>query len=485
MRPRIAVIGGGISGLAAAYELANSSSEVEFVLLEAGSRLGGVLETVRRDGFLIEAAADNFLTNPSSALELCRSVGLEDSLICPDAAHRQAFVVHKGRLRPVPSGFLVMAPSRLWPMLSTPVLTLRGKLRLAMEYFIPGNRASGDESVASFVRRRFGRETFERLVQPLVSSIYSANLERLSIDAAMPRFREMERKYGSLIRATMRDGRDQPRKKCGGARYGQFASLSNGMGSLVDALRRCLPSESVCIDSPVDRLAPLPNGRWSLSIGGRHLRREEVDGIILATQAYQAGRLLRGVDFALAEKLAQIDYTSCAVVSLGYRRDQIKHALNGFGFVVPIREDRNIFSCSFASVKYEGRAPDGSVLLRVYVGGAYQRGLLQLSNQELVELAAHELSALLHIHGSPVLHHVARHYQRLAQYDVGHIIRVTAINRRLDRLQTIALAGSAYGGVGVPACIQSGQAAAKQILSRLNNCLPHPKLCSSKSEALV
>jgi oxygen-dependent protoporphyrinogen oxidase len=342
-----------------------------------------------------------------------------------------------------------------------------------------------DESLASFVRRRFGRETYERLVQPLVSAIYAANLERLSIDATMPRFRHMERRHGSLIRATIRERRKQPRTNCGGARYGQFASLRGGMASLVNVLGESLPSRSVQLASPLDRLLPLPSGRWLLSISGQRPRREEVDALILATPAYQAARLLKGIDFSLAGKLSQIDYTSCAVVSLGYRRDQIKHPLNGFGFVVPIREDRNIFSCSFASVKYEGRAPHDAALLRIYIGGAYQCGLLQLSNQELVELAALELSDLLQIHGSPVLHHVTRHYQRIAQYDVGHTNLIAAINRRLEKLQSLALAGSAYDGVGVPACIQSGQAAAKQVLSRLKTSLPRLTVPNRKTEALV
>jgi oxygen-dependent protoporphyrinogen oxidase len=210
-----------------------------------------------------------------------------------------------------------------------------------------------------------------------------------------------------------------------------------------------------------------------------------VDGVILATPAYQAATLLRSIDFTLAESLAQIDYTSCAVVSLAYRRGQIKHPLDGFGFVVPLREDRNIFSCSFASVKYQGRAPSDSVLLRVYIGGACQSGLLQLSNQDLVELASLELSDLLQIHGVPVLHHVTRHYQRIAQYHVGHANLITAINRRLERLRTVAVAGSAYGGVGVPACIQSGQTAARQVLSHLNTNIPTTRLRGGKAEAFA
>jgi oxygen-dependent protoporphyrinogen oxidase len=207
MRRRIAVIGGGISGLSAAHELARRESTVDVLLLESGSRLGGVLETSHRDGFLIESAADNFLTTPPAAVDLCRAVGIEDCLIRTNSEHRQTFVIRCGRLQPIPPGFLIMAPSRIRPMLRTRVLSPRGKLRVGLEYIIPRRRSNEDESLASFVRRRFGREMYERLVQPLVGGIYSADSERLSIDATMPRFREMEREHGSLIRSTLRQRR--------------------------------------------------------------------------------------------------------------------------------------------------------------------------------------------------------------------------------------------------------------------------------------
>ncbi|HVT28892.1 MAG TPA: protoporphyrinogen oxidase [Lacipirellulaceae bacterium] len=485
MRPRIAVIGGGISGLAAAYELANSRSPVEVVLLEAGKRLGGVLETVQQDGFLIESAADNFLTKPTAAVELCQRVGLEESLIVPDTMRRKAFVVHNGTLQPIPAGFLVMAPSRIGPMLSTRLLTVRGKLRLALEYFIPRNRNGEDESIASFIRRRFGSEIFARLVQPLVGGIYGADLEQLSIDATMPRFRDMEQEHRSLIRAMLRQRRTQIHEACSGARYGQFAALRNGMSSLVGALARCLPPESIQLASPVDRIAQSGDRGWLITIGGARPRRQEIDALILATPAYAAAKLVEDIDSELADRLAQIEYTSCAVVSLGYRRWQIKHPLDGFGFVVPLIEQRNVFSCSFSSIKYEGRAPDNSVLMRVYIGGACQNRLLQLSNGELVELAALELRDLLDIDGGPVLQHVTRHHRAMAQYRVGHRDLVATVNLRLQRFPTLALAGSAYQGVGVPSCIQSGQAAANQLLSRLKAHLARPVHAQVEAEAVV
>jgi oxygen-dependent protoporphyrinogen oxidase len=479
------VIGGGISGLSAAHALASCAAPVEVVLLESGNRLGGVLETTHRDGFLIEAAADNFLTTPPFAVELCRAAGIEGSLIGTDAEHRQTFVVRRGRLQPIPPGFVVMSPSRIGPMLRTPVLSLRGKLRVGMEYFISPKAGNEDESLASFVRRRFGREMFERLVQPLVGGIYAADSERLSIAATMPRFREMEQEHGSLIRAALKQRRTQSPETGSGARYGHFATLRRGISALVAALAERLPPAAACCASPVHDLVPLGGDRWSLSIGGERPRRLEVDAVIVATPAHVAARLLARLDSAAADDLAQIEYSSCAVVSLGYRRDQIKHPLNGFGFVVPLIEERTILSCSFASVKYEGRAPAGHVLLRVFIGGACQRGLLRLPADQLMQLAEREVADLLNIEGKPMLREMARHHRAMPQYHVGHRDRVAAITRRLARFPTLALAGNAYEGVGIPACVQSGAAAANRILPRLIANVRSTRFIRAQAEARV
>jgi oxygen-dependent protoporphyrinogen oxidase len=461
------VIGGGISGLAAAHALADRAPHTEIMLLEAAGRLGGVLKTTNHDGFLIEAAADGFVATATAAVDVCRRVGLGDSLIETDTPRRQAFVVHSGRLKPVPSGFQVVAPSQIRPILATRVLSARGKIRAALEYFIPRRTSEEDESLASFVRRRFGREMFDRLVQPLVGGISAADLNRLSIDATLPRFRVMERRYGSVTRAAMRQRREQISDDSSGPRYGQFVALRGGMSSLVQALDHALPPGSVQLASPVDRIARSDGGRWLLSIGSKQPRCAEVDCLILATPAQHGAGLLAGVDSCLARQLADIEYASCAVVSLAYRRSQIEHALDGFGFVVPLIEQRNFYSCSFSSVKYAGRAPEGAVLLRVFIGGACQRGLMRLSTDDLMELASLEVAELLEIRGKPILRHLTRQHLAIPQYHVGHPMRVAAINERLSRFPTLALVGSAYGGVGVPACIQSGQAAAMRILSRL------------------
>jgi oxygen-dependent protoporphyrinogen oxidase len=469
MRRCVAIIGGGVSGLAAAHHLRELAPEIDVRLLEARKRLGGVIQTTRQDGFLIESAADNFLTSSPAAVQLCQRLGLGDNLIGTRAEGRQAMVVCKGRLEKIPPGFLVMAPTRLWPLLTTPVLSALGKLRAGYEYFVPKKRDTEDESLQSFVCRRFGQEMFERLVQPLVGGIYTADPRRLSVAATMPRFLQMEREHGSLIRAMLRQRRGRPPEQTSGARYGQFAALRGGMSSLIEALSQQLPAESISLDSPVCSILPKQSAGWSIRVAGEHPSRLEADGVIVAAPAFRAAEMLGGVDANLADELRGIEYASCAVVSLAYRRDQIRHPLDAFGFVVPLAESRHILSCSFSSLKYEGRAPEGTVLLRVFIGGACQSGLNRLPKSQLVELAELELSTLLNIQGEPMMRHITRQTQAMPQYHVGHCQRIAAIDRRLQQFPSLAIAGSALTGVGVPGCIESGQAAAGRVLSALKN----------------
>lgn len=468
MRRRIVVIGGGISGLAAAHHVRETDPEVDVLLLEAGTRLGGVIQTTKRDGFLIESAADSFITNAPAAVDLCQRLGLGKNLIPTNTAGRQALVVCKGDLKPIPAGFLVMAPSRLWPLLTTPILSTFGKARAGFEYFIPRKRSDEDESLRSFVCRRFGREMFDRLVQPLVGGIYTADPERLSVAATMPRFLQMEREHGSLIRAMLHQRRSQGKEpeKSGGARYTQFVTLRGGMSSLINTLAKQLPADSIRLRSPVCSI--VPNGQnWSIRLARGNTSWIDADGVIVAAPASRASEMLATVDPRMANELREIEYASCAVVSLAYRREQIGHPLDAFGFVVPEVENRYILSCSFSSLKYEGRAPEGAVLMRVFIGGACQSGLLRLPHDEIIELAEFELSKLLDIKGEPVLRHIARQSHAMPQYHVGHCERVASIERRLQQFPTLTLAGSALSGVGVPGCIQSGEAAARRIVSAL------------------
>jgi oxygen-dependent protoporphyrinogen oxidase len=468
MRRRVTIIGGGISGLAAAHHLHEVAPDAEITLLESGSRVGGVIQTTKHDGYLIESAADNFITTSPSAIDLCQRVGLGDDLICTQPTGRRAMVLRDGKLQPIPAGFLVMAPSRLWPLLSTRVLSVPGKLRSACEMLIPKKQSNEDESLKSFVCRRFGREMFDRLVQPLVGGIYTADPDRLSVAATMPRFLEMERKHGSLMRAMLKQrwSKQQRPENSGGARYSQFMTLRGGMSSLTERLAQTLPSGSIQLDSPVLSVVPKDNG-WSIRRTGKEPSWVNADAVIVAAPAKPASQMLATVDHRIAEELGQIEYASCAVVSLAFRREQIGTPLDSFGFVVPLVEERFILSCSFSSLKYEGRAPKDTVLMRVFIGGACQRGLLRMSSQELTELAHWELARVLDIEGEPLLRSFTRQDGSMPQYHVGHGGRVAAIEQRLKAFPTLALSGNSLSGVGVPGCIESGRKAAERVAKAL------------------
>ncbi len=467
MKTRIAIIGGGIAGLAAAHRVHELSPTTEISLFDSAARLGGVIQTRRQQGFLVESAADNFITTNPSALNLCKRLGIGDEIMATRPSGCGAMVLSRGRLRPVPPGFMVMAPSRLMPMLTTRILSTRGKLRAAMERFTPPRREQTDESLESFASRRFGREVLERLVQPHVGGIYTADPQRLSVAATMPRFLEMEREHGSLLKAMMRQRKTRATRSTeerGGARYSQFVSLRNGMSSLIRELADSLPDGSIHLRRRVRSVVPNGCGGWSVRIQGDETFWEEFDGVIVASPAHQAASVLTTCDRQLATELSQIKYASCAVVSLAYRRDQIDQPIDSFGFVVPLKENRLILSCSFSSLKYSGRAPDGSILMRVFVGGACQRGLLRLPHEELIELAEREIADVLGVKGSPVFRDVTMQTRAMPQYHVGHRQRIERIRRHLDPHESLAIAGSAIDGVGVPGCIESGERASERVV---------------------
>lgn len=468
VQQRVAVVGGGITGLAAAHRLWEREPNCTLRLFEASDRLGGVLETIHRDHLLIEGGADNWITNVPWAANLCQRIGFHDQLIETNSAYRHAFVIRRGKLRKIPPGFVVMAPSRLWPVLATSILSPWGKLRLACEPWIrPAPATEEDESLASFVKRRLGREVYERLVQPLMGGIYTGDPERLSLRSTMARFQEMEQSDGSLIRAMRRQAREQAaadkQKGDSGARYSLFVAPRDGMDSFVNCLANRLPPDSIQRQQPVLGLQRVGT-QWQLELGGHQARQERFDAVILAAPAPVTARLLRSSDAETAAELGAIHHASCSIVSLAYRREQIRHPLDGFGFVVPFIERLHILSASFSSVKYAGRAPADQVLIRVFIGGACQAELADLSDDRLTTLATTDLAKLLGIDGPPSLVQISRRPAAMPQYYVGHAARCTRIEEGFRKLPGLFLAGNALHGVGIPQCIRSGELAAEQAL---------------------
>ena len=497
--PRVAVVGGGISGLSAAHRLIELLPNARLTLFETSARLGGVLDTFHRDGFLIERSADNFLTKTPWAVELCQRLGMVDELLPTDETRRRALVLRDGALVPIPDGFFLMSPRKLMPLLRSPILSWHGKLRLLIEPLVPrghawesgmlAERAAGtDESVASFARRRLGREAFERLVQPLVSGVYTADPEKLSMAAALPEFFGYERQYGSLLRATLlghssscrqKDAEQgalaggAPRSKSAeegggsGARYGLFVAPREGMSSLVAALANRLPNGTIRPGAVVQSVRQIANGLWRLEfLAGEQ---ELFDALIVAVPAQAAAKILAPCDSALSSELAGIHYAGCAVVSLALPIQNIGRPLDGFGFVVPIIEGRRIIAASFASEKFPGRAPADFALIRVFIGGALQPELAELPDDALGRLAIEEIGPILQISGEPLWVDIARCPQSMPQYHVGHIARVDRIERLTAQLPGLELAGNAYHGVGIPQCVRSGEAAAERIAARYSS----------------
>lgn len=473
---RVVVIGGGLSGLAAAHRIHERTTAlrraVELTVLEARDRVGGVIATEHQDGFALEYGPDSFITNKPWGLSLCERLGLSDRLIETDPGNRRSFVVRKGRLLPVPEGFVLMAPQKLAPLLASPVLSWRGKLRMLMDLVIPRRDDDVEESLAGFVRRRLGREALERLIQPLVGGIYTADPNNLSLRATLPQFPAMEREHRSLILAGLREARRRGEGRLArlssGARYGMFVALEGGMGELPSALAASLPDGTIRLHTSVRRIVKNePISPWLVELlDGPPI---EADAVVLATEAHAAARLIDAQDPNLALQLRAIPYASSIIVNVAYQRDQVQHPLDGFGAVVPAIENRSILAVSFLSVKFPGRAPAGTVLMRVFIGGATQPELFELDDAAIAEIVRRELGELIGATGEPLLMHIGRHPRAMPQYVLGHLEHVAAIRNRLARHPRLYITGIAFDGVGIPDCIHAAESTADALLDTLLN----------------
>lgn len=459
---RIVVIGGGISGLAAAHRLIELNPTTQVTLIEASARLGGTIRTDEREGFLLERGPDSFISEKPEAVALAKRLGIESRLIETNAKYRRSFIVRNGRLRPVPQGFQLMAPSRIWPFLTTNIFSLGGKARMAADLVLPRRTTNGvsDESLSSFVRRRLGREALDRMAQPMVGGIYTADPETLSLRATLPRFLDMEREHRSLILAMLRKTRAQ--SGTSGARYSLFLSFDQGMGVLVNALEQKLTQLDLRTNTEVQSLSRTAASWIIQTANGATL---EADAVCLALPAYKAAELLQEISQPLASDLKQIKYASTATINLAYRRAAIQHSLDGFGFVVPFIEKRSLIACSFSSVKFADRAPRDHVLLRAFVGGALQPDMFALDEDEMLKRVENDLRELLAITEKPLFTEVSKWKNSMPQYEVGHLDRVQSIENDVAQLQRLTLAGNAYRGAGIPDCIRSAEAAAERLVN--------------------
>lgn len=444
-RSTVAVVGGGISGLAVAYRLRDRA---RVVLLEADDRLGGTIVTRRESGFLIEGGPDSFIVQKPSALELCRELGLEGDLI--PTRYRCAFVYSRGRLHPLPEGMFLTVPTRVIPFALSGLVSVPGKLRMALDLVLPRGRG-GDESISSFVGRRFGREAVEKIAEPLMAGIFVAPADRLSIRATFPRLAELEREKRSLILALRRlpsSGESSP-----------FRTLRSGMSTFVEALRdRIGPAGEVRTSAPARSVSRV-GGKWRVEFEGGSL---DADHVVLACPAPAAARILADAAPPLATRVRGILYVSTATVTLGYRAPS-RQPPEGTGFVIPRRERRRILACTWASLKFEGRAPDGDLLVRCFFGGAGREAEATRPDADLIRIAREELSFLMGLPDEPATAVVFRWPSTNPVYEVGHEARMAAIDECIAAFPGLHLVGAGYRGVGIPDCVREAGRIAERI----------------------
>ncbi len=469
--PRVVVIGAGISGLTAAYTLTCQTDAqapaMEVLLLDASPRAGGVICTYNLDDVILELGPDSFTTQKPSAIKLCESLGIASRILPTDERYRRTFVAYKNKLHPLPDGFFMVAPTRILPIIGSSLFSFQGKLRMAMDLFLPKGDAGLDESLTEFVTRRFGAEVLERVAQPMLGGIYTGDPDRLSMKSVMPRFIELEQKHGSVIAGLAAErGKHGSKPGESGARYSMFVTLDEGMNVLVNALSSKLPPGCLRTKATVEHVKAGVQGRpWDVVFSDQSAL--SADAVIIATSAKQAGHMLLSTDSSLSDDLKQIPYASSAVINLIYRRSDIPHALDGFGFVVPRKENRSILACSFSSVKWGNRTPADKVLLRVFIGGALQPDLYGFTDEQIECLLWEDLHTYLGLKALPLLSVISRFPDAMPQYNVGHSALVERIDQALTKYDGLSLAGNAYRGIGMPDCIASGQRAAQAVMSAL------------------
>jgi protoporphyrinogen/coproporphyrinogen III oxidase len=459
---RIAIIGGGISGLTAAFTLEEQgrAGQVEYVLYESSFELGGVLRTAHIDGCIVEAGPDSFITEKPWAADLCRTLGLGDQLIGSNDADRKTYILVRGRLIPMPDGLMFMVPTKVLPTGFSPLFSWTTKLRMAQELFHPPGAANGDESVASLVERHYGAEMVDRLADPLLAGVYGGEAASLSLRAVLPRFAEMERTHGSLGRAMLAARKKLPRSQTKPTPP-LFTSLKNGMQQLVEGLVTRLPPSSLLTQAPVQSIQREAGG-WSVFTGSKP---DQFNAVVVALPALAAAKLLSTCSPELSSELAAIGYSSSITVGLGYGRDVRQSLPPGFGFLVPRSEGKRLLAATFVHNKFPHRAPEDRALLRCFFGGSSAEDVWRLSDDAIVAVVRNELHEILGLRATPLFARVYKWKSAMAQYGVGHLERLDRIERLRQQLPGLALAGNGYRGIGVPDCVRSGQQAAAQALT--------------------
>ena len=467
------VIGGGIAGLASAYNLAKNSAGLEsrpqIVLLEAADQWGGKMITTLHDGFVVEGGPDTFLATKPWAVQLCRELGIAERLQGTNPEQRSTYVLKDGRLEPLSDGLTMMIPTDFGSMIRTQLLSWPQKARMGLDFLLPPQPPNGDESLGAFVTRRLGRAAYERLIEPLMSGIYAGDGDQLSLKATFPYLRDLEREHGGLVKGALYTRRQRAKSRpaagqTAGRSRSVFLTPRAGLQEIVQALVDYLTAHGadLRLGAAAQAVTRRDEGYIVTLQGGEQIT---ADGVALATPAYVTGRLLRGLDAELADDLTAIPYASTATVSLAYRAEDLARPLDGYGYVIPRREGRKALACTWTSTKFPHRAPEGHALLRVFIGRAGQDLDLSTDEQALLEIALEEVRLTLGIKAPPLAQWVFYWDRAMPQYNLGHPQRLERIENRLAEWPGLALAGNGYRGIGIPDCIYSGEQAAAALLA--------------------
>jgi len=459
---RVAIIGGGISGLAAAFALEErhqAGESLTYVVYEASPRFGGVLVTEQVDGCLVEAGPDSFLTEKPWAAGLCRRIGLEDQLIGSNDDDRKTYILVKGKLTPLPDGLMFMVPTQLAPALLSPLFSSATKFRMVREWRFSPRQSNGDESVASLVERHYGAEMVDRLADPLLSGVYGGAAAELSVRAVLPRFAEMEAKHGSLARGILAARKNLEQSEAGLRPI--FTSLKNGMQQLPESILAKLAPDALHPSSVVQALQR-QDGGWIVSAG---YASDHFNAVIVATSAPVAASLLEMASPDLSAELRTISYSSSVTVALGFCKEVRSSLPPGFGFLVPRSEGKRMLATTFVHNKFPHRAPEDRALLRCFLGGSRDEQALQLPDEEILGIVREELRQILGLTAEPLFARVYRWKGAMAQYTVGHLERIERIEKLRKQLPGLALAGNGYRGIGVADCVRSGEQAAAEVVA--------------------
>lgn len=461
---KVAIIGGGISALACGVIL--KEKNVDFKIFEKNPQSGGKILTEYIDNFVIEAGPDSYLPEKYWSVQLIKKVGLEREMLCTNDEFKGTYIYSKGKLHPLPEGVMLMVPTMIMPLLKSTLISWPGKIRMGLELFIPPKKDDSDESLAQFVTRRLGRECLDKIAEPLVAGIHTSNPDNMSVLATFPRFVEMEKKYGSLIKGMLTVLKNMPSKgDPSKPKMTYFMSLKKGMQELPEACINFIGKDKVKNSKEVKEVNKTPNGYRLLFDDGSF---EDFDEVVFATPSYVTKELVKSFDSELSNLLSQIDWSSSATISIAFRKSELRTKLPGFGFIVPRIENRKINAVTWSSIKWSYRAPDDCILIRCFVGGGHHEELVDFDDEGLKKIVLTELKEIANLEIKPLFTKIYRWYKGMPKYTVGHLERIAKIFEKAKTHKGLYLIGCSYRGIGIGDCVKSGFDTAEEILNKGN-----------------